>query len=745
MHTLWIAVAGAALAAPALASSARLVELTGDALPDKLVLGPAGHVAVEVNLGHGRFAPVDQDLPRVAVVDWLADDLDGDGLVDLYLVSPGDDVVLRGLGGGRFVDATELLGFGGDGVGLAVERVELDGVAPADLLLHDAAGDVIFWARGARFEPDASAAGHAGAVLPAAGDTEEVVASPGGTPGAGPSAGTTGASVPRSKLDDMLPAALIGIFDERYVNDDQGEVDVNDLAASSVTDDDIAPGAVTESALAFGAVTSDAVLDGSLTGFDVQNGSLTGADIGAGAIGTAQVADGALQGADVSTSTGSVSHLNADFTVRGALATPVFEHTGGGTAVLGSRLGFSSSVPWDLRDDSPTANNAKSAGVLWVSRANMSVDGAGTGLHFRGLTATGATREYGGISASIDAGLSANVPVEGSLRFYTTSNGFERFERMAIRSDGNVGIGVSDPESTLVVNGDTIVAGAGRLGVGVSDPQDDLHVFGDTLLQGDAVVQDGQLGIGVPDPTEALDVLGDVKVSGDVLAGFGSSGQPSFRFGTGTEDTGMSSPAFEELALITSTAERVRITQSGDVGIGTSGPVSELHVPGTITAGFVSKGAGTFQIDHPLDPTRKFLSHSFVESPDMMNIYNGNVVLDGSGEAVVQLPDWFEALNRDMRYQLTTVGGFAPVFVAEEVRDGRFTIAGGFGGLVVSWQVTGVRQDAYAEAHRVQVERPKVGVERGRYLHPLEHGQPASRGIEHALRAEARAKAAKRD
>jgi hypothetical protein len=93
--------------------------------------------------------------------------------------------------------------------------------------------------------------------------------------------------------------------------------------------------------------------------------------------------------------------------------------------------------------------------------------------------------------------------------------------------------------------------------------------------------------------------------------------------------------------------------------------------------GNLSKGGGSFKIDHPLDPANKYLYHSFVESPDMMNVYNGNVVLDANGEAVVVLPDWFEALNRDFRYQLTCIGGFAPVYIAEEIANNQFKIAGG--------------------------------------------------------------------
>ena len=58
--------------------------------------------------------------------------------------------------------------------------------------------------------------------------------------------------------------------------------------------------------------------------------------------------------------------------------------------------------------------------------------------------------------------------------------------------------------------------------------------------------------------------------------------------------------------------------------------------------GNLSKAGGSFKIDHPLDPANKYLYHSFVESPDMMNIYNGNATTDAQGSAIVQLPEWFE-------------------------------------------------------------------------------------------------------
>jgi hypothetical protein len=144
---------------------------------------------------------------------------------------------------------------------------------------------------------------------------------------------------------------------------------------------------------------------------------------------------------------------------------------------------------------------------------------------------------------------------------------------------------------------------------------------------------------------------------------------------------------------------------SGSYGVYSSG---NAHVNGTL-----SKTAGSFRIDHPLDPENKWLSHSFVESPDMMNVYNGNVTLDAHGKATVHLPDYFGVLNRDFRYQLTTIGGHAPVYIAEEVEDNAFKIAGGTAGLKVSWQVTGIRQDDYGREHPIKVETAKRADERG--------------------------------
>jgi hypothetical protein len=149
-----------------------------------------------------------------------------------------------------------------------------------------------------------------------------------------------------------------------------------------------------------------------------------------------------------------------------------------------------------------------------------------------------------------------------------------------------------------------------------------------------------------------------------------------------------------------------------------------VEVTGTLNA-----GTKAFKIDHPLDPANKYLLHAAVEAPDMTTVYNGNVNTDGNGDATVILPDYFEALNADFRYQLTVIGQFAQAIVAREIHQNRFAIKTDKPNVKVSWQVTGIRQDPYAKANPMAAEQDKPAAERGSYLHPELYGQPADKKL----------------
>lgn len=157
----------------------------------------------------------------------------------------------------------------------------------------------------------------------------------------------------------------------------------------------------------------------------------------------------------------------------------------------------------------------------------------------------------------------------------------------------------------------------------------------------------------------------------------------------------------------------------GVLGESGSGGFAGLFLGNVRVTGNLSKAGGGFEIDHPLDPENKYLSHSFVESPDRLNVYNGTLTTDDNGEAVVVLPGYFSALNHQCCYQLTVMGQFAQAIVAAEVsQDNEFTIRTSEPRVTVSWQVTGIRQDPWAVANRIEPEAEKTAEERGRFLHP---------------------------
>jgi hypothetical protein len=253
---------------------------------------------------------------------------------------------------------------------------------------------------------------------------------------------------------------------------------------------------------------------------------------------------------------------------------------------------------------------------------------------------------------------------------------------------------------------------------------------------------------------------GNGSVAGPGVSGQGGSGDNGSAPGTGVSGQGGSG------ANITKGGAGVvgtgaTITQNGDGGdgvvgfggsnttqngnggngiVGTgglgSGPpgfhngIAGLFNGNVNVTGTLSKAAGSFKIDHPTDPANKFLTHSFVESPDMLDVYNGVAILNNAGEAWITMPDWFEALNSDFRYQLTSIGRPGPnLYIGSEMSGNRFLISGGSPNQKVSWQVTGIRHDVYANAHRIPVEENKPAKERGFYLHPELFGQSIEQSI----------------
>lgn len=355
---------------------------------------------------------------------------------------------------------------------------------------------------------------------------------------------------------------------------------------------------------------------------------------------------------------------------------PLLGVRGTATATSGNARGVVGSTPssdgFGVYGEA-SANSGYNAGVFGISRSNTGSGVKGTSPYIGVLGGTDASsgHVYGGWFES------GSTEGRGVLGYATASSG----EAIGVygRTNSPRGVGVYGSAPQLGVSG---YASAG---------------LGSTVgVHGMSVSPDGR---GVEGFAIAL--------SGDTI---GVSGATQSTSGTGVYGLA--------LAFSGTTYGVFGITWSPD-GYG-------VYSMGN----FAATGTKSFQIDHPLKPETHFLNHYAAEGPEPQNIYNGVVVLDARGEAWVQLPDYFEAINRDPRYALTPIGAPMPnLHVAVEIQNNRFKIAGGVPGKKVSWEVKAVRNDRWVQEYGYQAEQVKPREHQGKYLHPELYGQPKEMGI----------------
>ena len=324
------------------------------------------------------------------------------------------------------------------------------------------------------------------------------------------------------------------------------------------------------------------------------------------------------------------------------------------------------------------------AGSLRAEDASFTTDVAAKDLTVSGGV-TGATATFSGAATTGALTVNGNITAKGSTSVITGVEGtFAASNATQVLNVTQSGSG--DGIMVTSTSGDAISGDSTSAGVGVTGSST------------------GALGIGVWGISSgARGVQGNSDTLGGVV-GLSDSG-------TGVAGVGCAS----------CTGAAGIFGKGKDAGLfsGSVGVTGDLSVT----------GVKAFHIDHPLDPSNKYLNHFAIESNEVLNTYSGNVATDGTGTALVRLPDYFEALNTNYRYQLTVLGQFAQAIILQEIQNNIFVIKTDKPSVKVSWQVTGVRSDAYVKAHPMAVEEEKPVMERGYYLAPEVFGQQEERSI----------------
>src|SRR5581483_5167624 len=321
--------------------------------------------------------------------------------------------------------------------------------------------------------------------------------------------------------------------------------------------------------------------------------------------------------------------------------------------------------------------------------------GAGAGAKLRYVAATGATSQM-----QLTDGLEWLMAIAGNnsigMQFRVRDTGTPNTEaqlnasaRMTILRNGNVGIGTTSPGTRLDVQGSvstfngvalalTNTNGGNTnpwvLGTGGAVVAKDAFSIGDSSSYKLVILSNGNVGIGITSPAAKLTSVGldnnNSNGTGQTgMSGHGGNAPGSSGIGgVGVMGTGGNAPGSSGnggIGVLGVAGDGFNLNGDGILGMQTGGNGHAGRFDGDvlITGNLFVDGNKNFKIDHPLDPENKYLLHAAIESSEVLNVYSGNVTTDEQGNAVVELPDWFEALNKDFRYQLTVINTFAQAII----------------------------------------------------------------------------------
>lgn len=472
---------------------------------------------------------------------------------------------------------------------------------------------------------------------------------------------------------------------------------------------------------------------------------LSGANPGIGTIvGTNTATTGAGLRGDATSATGDVAGVQGRSTATA------------GSGVHGQSLstsGFAVGVRGEASINNPQGTGMVGTAVAtggWFEASGAS----GTGLYGVNNAASGPTCGVRGVCAS-----PTGIAIQGEA---TATSGSGHGVKGLTHSPSGIGVwgnsdaatgtsvgvyGSSDSTGGVGVDGRAWATTGTPIGVrGITSGAGGYGVFGfTTAATGSAVGVRGEVVAG---NTSGTGVVGKAAASGGWFEATGTSGTGLFGLassGTGSTYGVRGSNSSSSGAGIWGLSSATTGNSYGVLGEANSGSAWAVYALGYLGA----SGSKSFRIDHPADPANRYLLHYTAESPEVINFYRGTVALDAVGEAVVRLPAYFAAINKEPSYTLTAIGTPMPLLhVAEEIDQAgletgaaaepgdavpacSFRIAGGVPGAKVSWRVEAVRNDRWVRRSGSPVEVEKIGTEKGTYQHPDLYGQPWEKAMNH--------------